>query len=375
MIYFDNSATTQVDVRVVDAMIPYLYESYGNPSSKYYKFAIDAKNAIEEARNHVSQLLCCETDEVIFTAGATESNNMLIKGVVEMYGGNKRHLVISKAEHSSVMETAKYLESKEVKVTYLSVDKFGRVNLNEFEECLEAEPTLISIQWGNNELGSLNDIEYMSKKSAERGIFFHTDATQVVGKVPVNLKNTEVRFLSCSAHKFHGPKGIGAAIIRKDSLGIKTKIVPLIHGGGQENEYRSGTHSVHNIVGFGKAAEIAIKEQLEAAAVLSSLEIELRNRLSNAFTDVIKFNSDKDNKIPGIVNVQFKGINNELLIKKISDRFAISTGSACSSSKPSHVLQSIGLSLNEVRSSVRISLSKTNTVEEIESFCNALAGK
>ncbi|MBY3618577.1 cysteine desulfurase [Acinetobacter sp. CUI P1] len=376
MIYFDNSATTQVDPRVVDAMIPYLYEQFGNPSSKYYSLATDAKSAVEEARNHISRLLGCSSDEVIFTAGATESNNMIIKGVMEMYGQETPHLVISKAEHSSVLEIAKYLENKGVKVTYLDVDKFGRVNKLQFDECIRSsiKPTLVSIQWGNNELGSLNDIEYIAHHCEESGVFFHTDATQVVGKVNLNIKGTGIRFFSCSAHKFHGPKGIGAAVIRKDQLGIKTKLTPLIHGGGQENDYRSGTLSVHNIVGFGKAAEIALEEQKEAESKLQTLEIFLKNKLATQFPEIIHFNSDDINKIPGIINVQFKGINNELLIKKISDQFAISTGSACSSSKPSHVLQSIGLSINEVRNSIRISLSKHNTKEEIEHFCAVLSG-
>lgn len=375
MIYFDNSATTRIDCRVVDAMLPYLYESFGNPSSKYYSLAINAKNAVEEAREQISLLLGCEADEVIFTAGATESNNMIIKGVMEMYGGDNPHLVIGKAEHSSVLEIAKYVESKGVKVTYLNVDQYGRVNLDEFNDCLSLSPTLISIQWGNNELGSINDIKYIARRCEEEKVFFHTDATQVVGKIKINLNEIPVKFLSCSAHKFHGPKGIGAAIIRKDTLGIRTKIAPLIHGGGQENEYRSGTHSVHNIVGFGKAAEIALSEQPDSADILEQLEKELKSKLVSMFSEVIHFNSDDHDKIPGIVNIQFKGINNELLIKKVSDRVAISTGSACSSSKPSHVLQSIGLPLSEVRNSVRVSLSKENTIEEIDEFCSLLSGK
>lgn len=375
MIYFDNSATTKVDPRVVEAMLPYLYESFGNPSSKYYPLATTAKNAVEEARSRIAQLLGCETDEVVFTAGATESNNMIIKGVMEMYGGGSPHLVMGKAEHSSVIEIGKYYESNGIKVTYLNVDKYGRIDHDEFDKCLTQNPTIISIQWGNNELGSLNEIAYMASKSAEKGVFFHTDATQVVGKIKINLLKTGAHFLSCSAHKFHGPKGIGAAIIRKDKLGIKRKLTPLIHGGGQESDYRSGTHSVHNIVGFGKAAEIAITEQPEAVKQLELLEIVFKEKLSMLFSEIILFNSDVKNKIPGIINIQFKGVNNELLIKKVADRVAISTGSACSSSNPSHVLQSIGLSLSEVRNSLRISLSKENSIEEIDEFCSLLSGK
>lgn len=374
MIYFDNSATTQIDPRVLDAMLPYLYAEFGNPSSKYYSLAMTAKEAVEVARAQVAKLFGCESDEIIFTSGATESNNLILKGVLESYGMDNPSLVISKAEHSSILEVASYLEQRGVTVFYIDVNSYGHVDESAFVTALAIKPTLVSMQWGNNETGSTNDICRMARLCAERGIFFHTDATQVVGKLKTNHIDRTVRFLSLSAHKLHGPKGIGAAIIRKDELGIKTKLTPLIHGGGQEFNYRSGTLSVHNIVGFGKAAEIALTEQQETYRVLDELESYLRQRLADRFPDIVIFNGGESNKIPGILNLQFKGVNNELLIKKLADRFALSTGSACSSSKPSHVLQSMGLSLSEVRQSVRISLSKTNTKEEIDKFCRALSG-
>lgn len=376
MIYLDNSSTTRPLPEVVDAMLPYLYEEYGNPSSKHYTLAVNAKDAVEEARYHVGQLIGCKPEEVIFTSGSTESNNMVIKGVMDINGGQAKCLVVSKTEHSSVLETAKYLHSKGTPVIFLDVDKHGRVHFEQFEDLVVSKkPTLVSIIWGNNEIGSLNDIEKISRLCEDNDVLFHSDTTQVLGKVNIREQGKRVRFLSCSAHKLHGPKGIGACIIRKDRLGLKTKLTPLLHGGGQEQDYRSGTLAVHNIVGFGVAAKIALRDEERNKQTLEKLESYLLYKLTNYFQGIIVTNSDTTNKIPGIVNVQFRGTNNELLLKKLSSEAALSTGSACSSSKPSHVLESIGLSLNEIRSSVRISLSHLNTIEEINAFCDLLAGK
>lgn len=377
MIYFDNSATTMIHPEVVECMLPYLKEEYGNPSSKYYTLAENAKKAVEEARYHISKLLGCDPDEVVFTSGSTESNNMIIKGVMDYYQLKGNHLVVSKTEHPSVLETAKYLESKGCQVTYLDVDQFGRIKLEQLQEVINSfkKIVLISVIWGNNEIGSLNNIEAITGLCNDNDIFFHTDATQVIGKVKIDIRNLGIHFLSCSAHKIHGPKGIGACVIRKNKLGIKTKITPLLHGGGQEGDYRSGTLSVHNIVGFGKAAEIAVRELEKVRETLENLEDYLIHKLISIFPDIVFLNSDRKNKIPGIINLRFKGINNELLIKKLANQVALSTGSACSSSKPSHVLENIGLTLNEIRSSIRISLSRFNTVDEIERFCNLLQGK
>lgn len=376
MIYLDNSSTTRPLPEVIEAMLPYLYEEYGNPSSKHYTLAVNAKNAVEEARFHVSQLIGCRPEEVVFTSGATESNNMIIKGVLDPYDGQVNHLVVSSTEHSSVLETAKYLSFMGTPVTFLDVDNYGRVYFNQLEDIvLSKKPTLVSVIWGNNETGSLNNIENFSKLCMENDVYFHSDATQVLGKINIREKGKHVRFLSFSAHKLHGPKGIGACIIRKDRLGLKTKLTPLLHGGGQEQDYRSGTLAVHNIVGFGAAAKIALRNEEANRKALEQLELYLLHKLMSYFQDIIVINSDKKNKIPGIVNVQFKGTNNELLLKKLSDKAALSTGSACSSSKPSHVLENMGLSLNEIRSSVRISLSHLNTTEEIDAFCDLLAGK
>ncbi|QYR20992.1 cysteine desulfurase [Paenibacillus sp. sptzw28] len=376
MIYLDNSATTKIHPEVVEAMLPFLYEEYGNPSSKHYTLAENAKKAADEARFHVAQLIGCKPEEVIFTSGSTESNNMILKGIMDVYDDQGNYLVVSKTEHSSVLETAKFLQTKGKCVTFIEVDRYGRVIFDDLKATIDVKkPLLVSIILGNNELGSLNDVEKISDLCRNKDVFFHSDATQVLGKIDIRPFIQNVRFMSCSAHKLHGPKGIGASILKKDDLGIKTKITPLLHGGGQEFDYRSGTLSMHNIVGFGKAAEIALRDIEENQKVLCQLEQHLLNNLREKFSQILSLNSDEQNKIPGIVNVRFDGVDNEFLIKELATRVALSTGSACSSTKPSHVLENIGLSLGQIRSSVRISLSKYNTIEEINAFCSMLAGE
>lgn len=369
MLYLDNSATTQVHPEVKDAMLPYLLEEYGNPSSKFYSLAENAKKAVKSARNSLALLLGCSEREIIFTSGATESNNMVIKGVADYYADRGNRIITTKTEHASVLETCRYLEKKGFDIIYLDVDRFGRINLKQLESAINEKTILVSVIWGNNELGSLNDIKHISEICYNNNVFLHTDATQVVGKIPINLEEYQgVTFLSCSAHKFYGPKGIGATFIRKDKYNVLTKITPLLHGGGQEQGFRSGTLAVHNIVGFGKAAEIAKGSLEQTFQKLYELESYLNNILKDKFGDHVLFNSDVKDKVPGIVNVQFKGVNNELLLKKLSPYLAASSGSACSSSEPSHVLSAIGLTLDEIRSSIRFSLSPFIDKNELDIF-------
>ncbi|WP_461673168.1 cysteine desulfurase DndA [Priestia megaterium] len=370
MLYLDNSATTQVLPEVKEAMLPYLLEEFGNPSSKYYSLAQNAKEAVDTARKNAAHLLGCETDEVIFTSGATESNNFIIKGVAHYYRGQGKHIVTSKTEHPSILETCRYLEDNGYKVTYLDVDSFGRVSVQQILEIIQSDkPTLVSLMWGNNELGSLNLISEIAAICKEHKVFFHTDATQIVGKVTIDLSQLNgIDFLSCSAHKFHGPKGVGVAVIRKDELGLPIQITPLLHGGGQERDIRSGTLAVHNIVGMGKAAELAYNNLTSNIEQLNLLESKLSSILTKKFGDKIRFNNDDSNKIPGVLSVQFKGINNEVLVRNLASVMAVSTGSACSSSKPSHVLQAIGLSMEELRSTIRFSLSPTISLADLDIF-------
>lgn len=369
MLYLDNSATTQLYPEVRDAMLPFLLEEFGNPSSKYYSLAVNAKSAVKKARQSVADFIGCLPSEIIFTSGSTESNNMIIKGVADYYLKKGNHIITTKTEHASVMEICKYLEVKGYNITYLDVDKYGRIDIEELKSAIDENTILVSIIWGNNELGSLNDMKMISEICREKNIFLHTDATQVVGKLEFNLEDYPgITFLSLSAHKFHGPKGIGASFIRKDKYDILTKITPLLHGGGQEQGIRSGTLAVHNIVGLGKAAEISHSNLADNINKLKDLEIHLQNILQSKFGNHIAFNNDDSNKIPGVLSVQFKGLNNEILVKKLAPIMAVSTGSACSSSKPSHVLEAIGLSIEEVRSTIRFSLSHTVEEKELDIF-------
>ncbi|MBY6036643.1 aminotransferase class V-fold PLP-dependent enzyme [Fictibacillus nanhaiensis] len=368
MLYLDNSATTQIHPEVKDAMLPYLLEEYGNPSSKYYSLAENAKKAVETARDQVANLLGCKTDEIVFTSGSTEGNNMILKGIADYYGTENKHIITTKVEHPSVLETCRYLETKGFDITYLDVDRFGRIDLDNFEIIInEKPPILVSILWGNNEIGSLNPIRKIGELCQKYNIRFHTDATQVVGKVKFKFNKFDgLNFLTCSAHKFHGPKGVGVVVLKKDHLGLKAKITPLLHGGSQENGYRSGTLAVHNIVGMGKAAELANKKIDKNIDHILAIESSLINILSNKFHENIKFNNDFNDKLPGILSVQFLGINNEILVKQLAPIIAVSTGSACSSAKPSHVLLEIGLSINDVRNTIRFSCSSTTKSHDLD---------
>ncbi|EMT46437.1 cysteine desulfurase family protein [Anoxybacillus flavithermus] len=373
MIYLDSSATTPIDPEVSKAMWPYLTEEYGNPSSKYYTLAENAKKAVEEAREHVASLLSCQQNEIIFTSCATESNNFVLKGVTHYYKNQGKHIITSKIEHKSVLEACKFLESEGFEVTYLDVDQYGQVQLETLKKTIRDDTILVSIMWGNNEIGTLNNIEQLARYTKEHHphVFFHTDATQVLGKVEVDLSKVPVDFLSLSAHKMYGPKGIGACFIRKRELGLRTKITPLLHGGSQEDGYRSGTLSVHNIVGLGKAAQIARATLKEHRSRLLELESHFVSMLKKSFPN-IKFNGHPDQKIPGVINFTIPGIHNELVIRSLKDKFAISTGSACSINEPSYVLDAVGLNEMQIKNSFRISLHKYINKNEIEYFIENL---
>lgn len=367
ILYLDNSATTPILDEVRQKMIIYLEKEFGNPSSKFYDLAVNAKEAVEEARQHIAKLINAKPSEIIFTSGATESNNTIIKGVADYYSNKGKHIITSKAEHSAVLDVCEYLEERGYKVTYLDVDRYGRVDPENLQEAITEETILVSIIWGNNELGSLNDIKAISEICKQHDIFFHTDATQVIGKIKVNINELKgISFLSFSAHKMHGPKGIGAIFVRSNEYGELIQFTPLLHGGGQENGIRSGTYAVHNIVGFGEAARIAEERIDENYQKLLLLERKTKDMLLAKFKHVLVFNSDEQNKIPGVINVRFKGINNQILLKRLAPIIAASSGSACSSTKPSHVLQAIGLDLKEIRESVRFSLSPYIKLEDLE---------
>jgi len=374
----DNNATTKVHPEVLGAMLPYLQEEYGNPSSKYYTKANNAKKAVEEARKNVANLIKCKEDEIIFTSGSSESNNLIIKGYADYckyYSKKGNHLITSQVEHKSVIQTFKFLNGEiynnqeesheEIKIDrgyeidLLNVNKYGQVDINNLIDALKESTILVSIIWGNNEIASLNDIKKLSKIASKKGIKFHSDATQVLGKLDINTKEIDVDFMSFSAHKLKGPKGIGAAYIKQDEY-IKEKLTALIHGGSQEYNYRAGTLAVHNIVGFGKAAEIAGRNLKDKLEKINEFELELRKALKNKF-ECIEFINAEDH-LPGSIPMIIPNIFNELYIKRLSDKVAISSGSACSVNEGSYVLKAIGRD-DQQRNFVRLSISE-ETVED-----------
>lgn len=367
MIYFDNAATTQIDDIVINEMCRVLSEIYGNPSGKYYEQAEKARLLVEESRNIVAEFLNVNSDEIIFNSGASEGNNHVLKGVA--LSNKNAHIITTKVEHNSTLNACKDLEELGTKITFLDVNEYGVIDLEDLENSINSETKLISIIWANNEIGSLNNIEKISEICKKHDIFLHVDATQAIGKIKIDLKKINVDFLTFSAHKIYGPKGVGILFMKRDSYGLFPEIKPLISG-SQEDDQRGGTLSIHNIAGVGKAVEI-IKNSLNH-------NIEHLNELEKYLVDNLRalnisFNGyDQHNKVPGIVNIQLPGINNEIFLRENGKKFALSTGSACSLNKPSHVLEEIGLNKFQVRNSLRISLGKNNKKEEIDEFIELL---
>lgn len=393
MIYLDNSATTEISEEVYKAMLPFLSTEFGNPSSKYYRPAIVAKTAVEESRYWVAKLIYAKPEEIIFTAGATESTNMIIKGVADYqkyYTQKGNHIITSKVEHHATLNTCKFLNgeiysnqdatfslsSAPIKVdrgfdvTFLDVNTYGQVEARTFESAIRPTTTVASFIWANNEIGSLNDIKALANLAHRHGVLLHADATQIVGKMPINMGLVPADFISFSAHKFHGPKGVGAAYIRSDDYGLPP-FSAFMHGGEQESGMRAGTLAVHNIVGFGKAAEIACKTLEQQFKALKALDDEIRKViLQNPKLELL---GDPINHVPGILSVVVhdKSFNNERFIKKTSEEYAISTGSACTAGMPSHVLQAIGHGA-DVSRVLRISLSPQDTLDDVKSLLSYL---
>lgn len=384
MIYLDNSATTPIDPEVLEAMLPYLKEEYGNPSSRYYTLAVNAEKAVEKAREQVATLINAEPKEIIFTGGASESNNFIIKGVADYkkyYEEKGNHIITSTVEHKSVLQTCKFLngdvfcnkseksiasqflkkKSAEKKVdrgyevSFLPVNQYAQVEEETFRNAIKENTILASFIWGNNEIGSLNDIEKLCSIAKEKGILFHSDATQVLGKIDIDVKKIPVDFLSVSAHKIYGPKGVGAAFVRQSGIS-DYKMTSLIHGGLQERGYRGGTSAVHNIVGFGKACEIAKRDMKDYMKKISELEIEAKKMLTEKYPGV-EFLGDPEHHIPGVIGVMIPGIVNEMFIKEMANKVAISSGSACGIGEPSYVIMEIGLE-NKSSQFIRVSISK-----------------
>ena len=390
MIYLDNSATTPVDPEVLEAMLPYLKEEFGNPSSRHYTLAVNAEKAVEKAREQVAALINAKPNEIIFTSGASESNNFIIKGVADYmkyYEEKGNHIITSTVEHKSVLQTCKFLNgevfnnnptksvaSRFIKkqavkkidrgfeVDFLSVNEYGQVNAEKFEKAIKANTILASFIYGNNEIGSLNDINTLGKIAKEKNILFHTDATQVLGKIDIDVNTLPVDFMSFSAHKLYAPKGVGAAYIRQNGL-TNYKLTSLIHGGQQESGYRAGTHGVHNIVGFGKACEIAKRDMNEYMKKIAELEVEAKKIILAKYPGT-EFLGDPVSKIPGVIGMLIPGIVNEMFIKDLADKVAISAGSACGISEPSYVVEEINKK-DKSSQFIRITISKNSKINKL----------
>lgn len=362
-IFLDNNSTTRVDPRVLEQMLPYLSEQYGNASSTSHTFGLTAEKAVADARDQVANLLNCRPQEIIFTSGATEANNLALLGVMRSSPPESK-LIIAAAEHKAVIDPAEQLRNEGFEVATLPVDKYGSIRPEQVEAELNSSTALVSIMHGNNEVGTINPIKEIASLCKKHEILLHTDATQTVGKLPINLKEIPIDLLSLSGHKMYGPKGIGALFVRRQSP--KISISPLVFGGGHERKLRSGTLPVHQIVGLGAACQVCSKELKKESARISSLREQLKTALEDQVVD-ISFNGHPENRLPGNLHISIPGANSEAVMMKLRNQLAISSGSACtmSSPEPSHVLKAMELQANELTTSLRMGIGRFNTGEEI----------
>lgn len=363
-IYLDYSATTPVDMRVAEKMCSYLTMDgvFGNAASRSHVFGWDAEAAVEEARKQVANLVGANPKEIVFTSGATESDNLAIKGVAHFYKKNGKHIVTCKTEHKAVLDTCRQLEREGYEVTYLEPEKNGLLDLNKLEAALRDDTILVSVMHVNNEIGVIQDIEAIGEICRNRKILFHVDAAQSPGKVPINLDELKVDLMSFSAHKVYGPKGIGALYVQRKP---RVRLEAQMHGGGHERGMRSGTLATHQIVGMGEAFRIAGEEMLEESKRILSL----RNRLWGGLKDMeeVYINGDMDQRIPGNINISFNYVEGESLLMALSD-LAISSGSACTSAslEPSYVLRALGRNDELAHSSIRFSIGRFTTEQDVD---------
>ena len=363
-VYLDYSATTPVDPRVAEKMMQYLTEDgqFGNPASRSHKFGWQAEEAVEEARQHVAELINADPREIVWTSGATESDNLAIKGVAEFYKDKGKHIVTCKTEHKAVLDTCRYLEGQGYDVTYLDPEPNGLIDLAKLEASLRPDTILVSIMHVNNEIGVIQDIDTIGQMTRARGILFHVDAAQSTGKLPIDVEKTPVDLMSLTSHKTYGPKGIGALYVRRKP---RARIAPQMHGGGHERGMRSGTLPTHQIVGMGEAYRIA---KLEMAAENERL-LRLRHKLWNGIKDLeeVHLNGDAERRIAGNLNVSFNYVEGESLIMALKD-LAVSSGSACTSAslEPSYVLRALGRSDELAHSSLRFTIGRFTTEEQID---------
>lgn len=363
-IYLDHNATTPCDPRVVEAMIPYFTNSFGNAASRNHPFGWQAEEAVDLAREQVAKLIGADPKEIIFTSGATEADNLAIKGVFEMYASKGNHIITCNIEHKAVLDTCKHIEKEGGEVTYLKVKDNGLIDLAELEAAIKPTTILIAIMYANNEVGTIMPMKEISAIAKKKGILVFSDATQAIGKVPVNVNTDGIDLMAFTAHKMYGPKGVGALYVRRKNP--RVKVTAQIDGGGHERGMRSGTLNVPGIVGFGKACEICMNEMTEETARVSKL----RNKLENALLKIEEayLNGDKEQRLPHVTNISFKYVEGEGLMMGFNKNIAVSSGSACTSAslEPSYVLKALGLGDDLAHSSLRFGLGRFTTEDQID---------
>ena len=362
-IYLDNNSTTPMDPRVLEAMLPYFNEKFGNAASRNHSFGWSAEEAVDYSREQVARLIGSTSKEIIFTSGATEANNLAIKGVYEMYGSQGNHMITVTTEHKATLDACKKVEKMGGEVTYLSPSEDGLINLADLEAAITDKTILITVMYGNNEIGVVQDIKGISAIAKKNGILFHTDATQAVGKIPVDVNEDGIDLLSFTAHKLYGPKGVGALYVRRKNP--RVKVTSQMDGGGHERGMRSGTLNVPGIVGFGKACEICQNEMADEAIRLSTMRDRLEKELLTIEEAYV--NGNAEHRLPHVANISFKFVEGEGLMMGTKD-IAVSSGSACTSAslEPSYVLKSLGLDDELAHSSLRFGLGRFTTNEEID---------
>ena len=367
-IYMDHHATTPVDPRVVETMLPYFDEKFGNAASRNHAFGWAAEEAVENARGQIARLINATPKEIIFTSGATESNNLAIKGVAWMYREKGNHIITQVTEHKAVLDTCKHLEKEGCEVTYLPVEKDGRISLDDLRRAITPKTILISIMYANNEIGVIQPVEEIGKIAKEKGVFFHSDGVQAIGKVPVDVQRDNIDLLSLTAHKLYGPKGVGALYVRRRNP--RVQLAALIDGGGHERGMRSGTLNVPGIVGFGKACELAQQEMPQESARLHGLRDRLKDNLFREL-DELYINGSMVHRLPHNLNCSFAFVEGESLLMGIND-VAVSSGSACTSAtlEPSYVLKALGVGEDLAHTSIRFGLGRFNTAEEVDYVTN-----
>lgn len=371
-LYLDYQSTTPVDPRVMEAMVPYFTEKFGNPHSRSHQFGWESEEAVEEARKKVADLIGADPREIIFTSGATESNNMVIKGIARFYKDQKNHLITVKTEHKCVLDACRHLEEEGFKVTYLGVGNDGLIDLEELRSAITDKTALVSVMTVNNEIGVIQPIDEIGKICRERGVFFHSDIAQAFGKIPLDVNKSNLDVASISGHKIYGPKGVGAMFVRRKP---RVRLVPIINGGGQERGMRSGTVPTPLVVGLGKAAEIAKADMKEEYSRIKTLSDRLLKRIQDGAKDVF-LNGSKEHRYPGNLNLSFAYIEGESMILAIKD-LAVSSGSACTSSslEPSYVLKSIGVGDELAHTSIRFGIGRFTTEEEVDFAADLILSK